>query len=528
MNGPDHDRTGSTRQAADRPGVLDLAIAVAFLLTWLALALWRSHGTDVSGDEMWTRTMMRLPLADSWPFIVRDGKHPPLYLGLQMLLAPLLPDTAMGMRAVGMLAGAALPAAAYLLARRLGVSRVTAVVTTLWLGSNVAIRLRTVEARSYVVFALLVVVYAGTTALALRERSHRHEWMAATAAVLATLVHAFAILFFGAAGIAMLAIAATSTRAGAVRDALRTLLRIHRPAVVAFAAWYAFIAYATRTADGGIATGLEWMPPITAELRINTVAEVLGLAPVVDGTRLVLGLWLLLSVAFVVAARGAPRALRAGVVTAIAVFLPLVAQSLVSGVVADLPIFGTKHVLGTTGLLALAVAGSAQLRGLAPWWPRLATAALALAAAVALATTPLTGSRVISTAVARLGQERGPVAVRTIYEYGDLNVLNFYLDPGCLDDTQLRVQFPEVKGVPDFAHRSPRCRAQPASAPVPDSVAVLLLTWRPWVPVEVARKAVLESAPWRLQWSVRGNDAKDPHLDALVRARPPQPADTAR
>ena len=99
-------------------------------------------------------------------------------------------------------------------------------------------------------------------------------------------------------------------------------------------------------------------------------------------------------------------------------------------------------------------------------------------------------------------------AVRVTYAYGDLNVMNYYINKSCLDDFQLRVQFADVRGPGDATKRSEACVAKPVSTQI-DADSALLLVFRPFVPQEVRARDSVAAIGWR---SVSRHEAAGEHL----------------
>lgn len=468
----------------------DVAIAASVFLAFIISALVKSAVTDLSGDEMWTRTLMRIPFTDSWPFIIRDGKHPPVFQGIAMLFAGVLPDTPLAMRSLSLLSGGLLPSLLFLLGRRFGAPIIAALSAALWAGLNAQIREHAVEARSYEFFALLILVHVGITAVALKENRRSHVLLATSVAAVAVLTHAFGFIFVFANCLALMTTVVTFRREN-VRSALRSLLVIHLPAALLFAMWYGFILMKVRGTTG-IAAGLEWVGQLTPADRIYSLGEVLGSSAVVGSTRMTLLLWLGILAALWIGTRRNPPARLAAFGVLASLLLPLVAQNAASGILTDLPISGSKHVMAAIAPLGLAVALLGCLPNTPTWLTRVGTIALVLISVPTLLTTRRTRSTILSDTVRHFSIVSDSAEIRALYAYGDLSVVNFYLDRACADDAQLRVQFPDVKGPADFERRSSHCVAQPGPRAVAEGTRVLFVIWRPSRPADVASRSAIE------------------------------------
>ena len=480
---------------------VDWITCLVILLGFAGLALARSAQSDLTGDELWTRLQIRLPFAETLPFFIRDAKHPPLYPALQMLLGVVLPDSPFGLRFLSLFAGAALPAGLFAFARRFGTVRWVAVSVAVWAGSNAAFRTEVIDARTYAFFAVPVLLHAGWLAesvLAGRRNSGR---LAALAAVVVVMTHAFGFLYVGGSALALLA-GAWRRDPARLPGQVRHVIGIHVLAVVAFIAWYA-AAFATARGPSGIAAGLEWLEPATMRDRIVSLAEILGSSPVRFSTSGTFAAWACIFGALVLVVRRTWRGLLAVGIVATAVLLPIIAQALASGILLDLPISGTKHVLATLGPIGLAVALTAAHIGARAWWTPFTGGVLLVLSLVSLLTVPQDGRRVISLAARRYLATRDSTALQAAYTYGDLSIANFYVDRRCLDDVQLRLQFPDVHGLPDFRARAAVCEAAPAGVPVPASTRRLLLLWRQTMKAERDTRDSIAAHGWQSVEQVR-------------------------
>ncbi len=491
----------STAQTADEAPRDTWALSCALAVGFALLSLLRAQVADLQGDETWTRLLVRLPLSDSFPFIVRDGKHPPLYPALQMILGNMLPDSAIGLRLPSIIAAALVPAFVFSYARRWGAPSIPAAILALWVGSHPILLTQAVNARSYAILALVVLVHGGALADYLATGSRRSLLLSGVCGAVAVMMHAFGVLFVGAvtaAGLAWCAIAARSVPTISWKHIVLSVL----PAAALFCGWYGFVALSLRETTG-MAAGLEWVDAPTIQDRGYTLGTLLGSADVERSTRTTLLLWAMLVVGLAVGSRRKKTlALGIGLVT-LAAFGPFIAQNLASGIIVNKPLWGNRHVVPTVGLLALGFALSLRRDLLPRWWPGVLSVALVVLSCVSLSTMGQWRRTMLSDLASHLKALPGSTAVRVTYAYGDLNVLNFYLDRGCVDDFQLRVQFPDVRGPANPSTRSIHCVAKPVSAAVPDDQQRLIVVHRSFVKAEVQARDSLLARGWTTQYQFR-------------------------
>lgn len=483
------------------PGVrnfrADRFIAAGIVLASASLYLWKSSITDLSGDELWTRSLMRLPLEQTWPFILADGKHPPFYTFLQIFLANFLPDTVLGLRVVSLAAAALIPAVVFRFARSLRVTLPLALVLALWIGTHPLVVWQATNARSYPLMALLVTLYAGTLVKYLMVGDRRALALAGIVAVSTVLTHAFGVLFVGGivvGGITWLAIQ-PSTRSG---SSIRALLLSTLPSLALIMTWYGLVVLSPES-SGGLSEGLGWVEtPIPAERGYN-FAALLGapthLRHAVSTTVL---MWGCAGLALLIAVRRQPVQLWSIVMVVGAAFMPFAIQNLASGLVVDLPLWGTRHVVPTPGILAIGLALSLQPSLLPRWWQVTMGWLLFALSAAAISGSDRWHDTVFSDTAELYKTFQSPTAIRVMYPYGDVNVMNFYLDRGCVDSYQLRTVYPGVAGPGSALSRADRCVARHISDLVPSTAEQLIIISRAFVPSEVALRDSVLSTDWML------------------------------
>jgi len=471
------------------------ALAVGFAL----LALLRSQVSDLGGDETWTRLAVRLPLADAVPFLLRDGKHPPLYTVLQMMLGVLLPDTPTSLRALSIVAAALFPACVFAFARRFGAPMIASLGVAFWAGTHPVVLAQAVNARSYALLALVVLLHAGFTLDALLSRTAPSGYVALSAA-LAVLTHSFGVLFVGAVFVAASLWLAMTARETAARS-IRSLARAHLVAALVFILWYAVVAIAVR-GTSGVSAGLEWIDTPSPIERVYALGGLLGSADVPLSTTTTFALWSVVFALLAVTAwrRGTFRL--AGAIVGLAVAGPFIAQNLASGMMLQLPMWGIRHVVPTVGVTALAVVLTFR-PGVAPaWWPGVVSLGLTGLAVLSLGAMPRWRNTVISDVVVAYRMLPAGTALRAGYAYGHVNTLNYYLDRRCLDDYQFRVLYPDVRGAATLEGRSPTCVARPGWAEVTPGERRMLFVYRSFRAEEIRMRDSLTAHGWRSAYHV--------------------------
>lgn len=469
------------------------AVACTLAIGFALLSSLRSQVSDLGGDETWTRLMVRLPLADAVPFLLRDGKHPPLYAALQRALGAFLPDSAAGLRALSIAAASLIPTCIYVFARRFGAPVLASLGVAFWAGSHPVILAQAINARSYALFALFVILYAGFTVDALLARTAPSMRVALSAA-LVMLTHAFGVLFVGAVFVTASLWLMLTSRDTAARS-VRALARVHVPAAMLCMLWYVTVAVALR-GTAGVGAGLEWVEMPTRVERVHTLGGLLGSADVPFSTRTTLALWSLLLALLAVTAGRRGRFRLAGALVGLATLLPFIAQNLASGIIAHMPMWGIRHVAPTVGPMALGVVLTLR-PGVAPaWWSRIASLGLTGLACVSLTAMPRWRNTMISDVAAIYRTLPPGTALRAGYAYGNVNTLNFYVDRRCLDDYQFRVLFPDVRGAASYEGRPPECVARPGWAPVASGERRMILVYRSFRPEEVRMRDSLVAHGW--------------------------------
>lgn len=471
----------------------DWLVAAVFATCFLALFLLRSQVSDLQGDETWTRLLVRLPLSESWSFLVRDGKHPPLFPMVTRALGLLLPDRPSALRVVSLLAASSMPPSVYLFARRWAAPRWPSAAIAIWVGMHPLVSLHAVNARPYALLTFLVMLHAALIADFLLLHKPKSLWASGAVASAAVITHAFGVLFvLSSTFIAMMWVVARRQKGEPVPVA--AMARSQAPALGLCIAWFAFVQFSLRHSTG-ISAGLDWVEFPTTFERFFGFVTLLGSADFPRSTTLTAAVWLLV-VACVVGLRKRPSSqLVLIALTFVCIFAPFIAQNLVSGLIAKMPLWGNRHVLPTVGLLAIgsviAIRDSKS--------SRLATAVFVAFAALAvgsLSTVSLWRRTAMSDIAGAYDVLPRGMEIRVAYEYGDLNVLNYYLSVDCLDDYQFRVQFPDLKGPADPSVRGPQCIAKPFGVRT-GAGGPLLMVYRSFVPREVGLRDSVAASGWR-------------------------------
>lgn len=480
----------------------DRAISALLFVLTLAIGIMGSQVRDLNGDEHWTRLLSHLPLAESLPFIIQDGKHPPGYILLQMLGAVVVPDTALGLRAISLLAIALVPVVVYRLARSLSVTRLEALLLVSWLVSHPALLDQASNARSYALLALFVALYSSMLVrwtLAPASGSRLVAPMALLA-VLASLVHAFGVLFILSLSFVSLVYLWRTTPSGLSWDrggAARALVRAHVPAMALSALWFIGIAIVTRDL-GGIESGLAWLTYPENSERLYTFGFLLGNPGFPKGTTLYLCFWGL--VLFTLSQGSSPRTGVAayGRLVLAAGIAPFLAQLLASGIVTELPLWGARHVTPSPILLMVGVVVAVSAMSRQGRARPVLVALFGVMAVIAVLGGRARPTNSLSRFAKMILTSGDSTPIRVLDQYGNLSTLNYYLDRRCLDTRQLRVQFPQVLGPPSQVNVGGHCRAEALEPDRLPSGSRFFLVHREFVPEEVAARRRLLEAGWSI------------------------------
>ncbi len=467
--------------------------AIAGLLACASATAGVAHAsvTDLLNDETWTRTINRLPLPDVMPYIIQDGKHPPLYNVLERFVLTALPDTPFTLRLLSLVAIPMLTLVLYVMLRRLDVRRSLAIPAAAWVGLHHLTIEQAANARSYALFASVVTLYAYELLRFARTADGQRSTRLILAAVPVVLVHAFGILYVATLGTAMLLSADTKLRSRAALA--RMWAMAHVPALALFLGWFAWIFVRT-SHTGGVTSGLQWLELPTWSERMYAWATLAGAPAMAGGATLTVVAWGACAVLLAWAHRQRPDRIMLGAVWLLAITAPAVGQLIASGVVLNLPLWGLKHIISTIPLLALWLAVAAESSGRAPL--RMAVSAMLVVLTLgALIQLPRWRYTFFSEFAATHQPATNGMPVFATYAFGDVNILNYYYDRRCLDDFILREQFPQVRGPWDLSARASMCIAKPltGTTDLGDSAWVLL---RPTMPLDVrALDSVLASHP---------------------------------
>lgn len=488
-----------------RVGRDDWAPAALLVVMCAVIALLRSAMFDLQGDEVWTRLEVRLPLAETLPFVVRDGKHPPFYPALQWLLGHVLGDAPTGLRLISIAAGAMIPPVIFLVGRQLEAPVMPSLAAALWAGWHPLLLEHSINARSYALFAFIIALYAAALVFFLGRPRRAALLVLSVTAAAATLTHAFGLPFI-LSGLTAGVLWLLATGGPGRMMIVRRLLVAHAPACLLLVAWLLFVSLSLGGASG-IAGGLAWVDRPSMTERLYTLGVLLGNAGFHRSTLITFATWSLLGAMLAVAIRGRRRMQVAVAIAGLAVLAPFVAQNLVSGIVADVPIWGDRHVIPVVPTTALALVASFVPGVLPAWWSRAAGGLLLGLGVLSITANATRSDTFLSDAVAHFRQLPPNTALRLTYGYGDVNVANYYLDRRCLDDFQLRTMFPDVKGPPDETDRLPWCVAKTSQAPSGGSRSMLFV-YRTFAPGERRQRASLVSEGWRVLYEFESSSSQ--------------------
>lgn len=461
---------------------------------------------ELLADEAWTRSIARLPLSTSWPYLVQDAKHPPLYGAIQIALQPFLGVSIAVLRVPSIIFALATIPAVFSLGIALGASRRSALLGATWAALHPQMLEHAVNARSYSLFGLLVVVYWIVGVSYIREPARSRGLLLAGVVILLLLTHSFSVLFIAGG----LAAAAAQIRVQTGRwwsPLARAVLAWHVPGALILGGW--FVLFAVSAAPGGVTSGLEWtiQNPSGAE-RIYAAGRLLGNADVPRGTTLTIALiGALLATTML---RSDARSRITTLVLLLAAWLPFLAQTLAVGIVADLPLWGTRHLHPMIPLmgvvLAVGVAGAIRSGGeyrSARMW---STAALGLVGlqTLMLMHATLSVRSPMRTAVERMLEESPGAQLAAAWSYGDVGVLNAYFDPSCTSAYQLHEQYRQVARDQPVANP---CRVKSVDdISLRDAPNAVIVVVRQTVSGEVERFTALLSRGWRIDRTANVGD----------------------
>src|SRR5262249_28725143 len=143
----------------------------------LAPRWWVLEHDSVDADELFSRRVAMLPVADALELVRYDVVHPPLYYGLLHIAMSGLGDGAVPMRVPSLLAGMAVVGVAFAFG-----ARATGSAGAGWLAAAlVALSQKQIfysaHARSYALYAVLILLLFGACARACQEPNRRSRWV---------------------------------------------------------------------------------------------------------------------------------------------------------------------------------------------------------------------------------------------------------------------------------------------------------------------------------------------------------------
>jgi hypothetical protein len=474
----------------------------------------------MQGDELWTRLSSRLDLREVWTFLVRDGKHPPLYTILSRLLASVTPDAPLALRTISIVSVAGIPSLLFAFGRRLDVPVIPAIALCAWVTLHPLLGQQAVNARPYAMLCVLVAVHAVSVLDYLLFAERPALLIIGLSATAAILTHAFGTVYVGCT-LACAGYWMVCERRNPGRARVDRLIVAHAPAAIACLSWYGYVAITLRGTQS-VAGGLNWVELPSLTERAYTLGTLLGSVNTPRSTTLTLCLWTIIMSAscWLLPSWSARRT--AAAATTLGIFGAFLAQNLASGLILKLPLWGNRHVAPTPSLLVIALFVGLVLLRRNLVWGRAVTMAVSCLTLFSLSAVPQWRRTMLSATAERVRNMQPTPEVRVTYRYGDLNILNYYLNRACLDDFQFRVQFPDVLGPADASLRASSCVAKPVDVAV-DSGRSVLVVYRTFVVSEVAQRDSLFGIGWTLRAHVTDANEKLA-VDWMTRTSAPEAA----
>jgi hypothetical protein len=328
---------------------------------------------SVDADELFSRRVATLPIAEGFEQVRRDVVHPPLYYGLLHVSMKLFGDGGGAMRLPSLLAGLAIVGLVVSLGARAAENAALGLLAGLLVAVSEPQIFYSAHARGYALYALLVLLVFASFVAACREPERRGCWaIFAGVCALAGLTHYMAWLYV----LVTLPVA---------------LVQRSKPI---------FVRWAISTAAAGSVSlvwvllvlpvlrpqirNLSWIEPADPYSLLATYARFAGLPPFEKATTvsLLVGLFLLCSATHALWRLGltpTPRSTWIALLLAGAVLPPALLFSLAAPPI-GLPIWGYRHVHPSQACWAVSAAlGAWHCFGLGRW-----CRAGAVAAAVSL------------------------------------------------------------------------------------------------------------------------------------------------
>lgn len=458
----------------------DRALIFILFLFESTIALFVSKITDFNGDEMWTRAVARLPIDAIWMNVLQDGKHPPLYNTLQKLLQIVLPDTPESLRLISIVSIALVPPLIYSVGRWLGGRPFPAAIASIWVGLHPLILVQAANARSYALLTLLVTAFAALLLKAWQGRGSRV--LVGSVAVCIVLTHAFGLLYLASLSFSYIALLMILRPATGVEQAKRYVITLV-PSGLAYLVWI-LVASHFSAESGGIGKGLEWVGTPDMTDRIYAAGSLAGSGGYSKATTFSLGVWSLLGSCFLWCAKRDLTVLAVGGLLVIGAIGPFIVQVLATGIVADLPFWGIRHVTPTVPLLMIAVLSSMTPLQRCPIWSTLVALSLLSIFSLNIVFGNNLRNTFFSDTVKLASSFSPPLPIFATYGYGDRNVLNYYSDRACV-----------VLGSVEPAHRSAGCVVLGPSMVQPGQDLVILV-YRDFASREVAEKTRFVGEGW--------------------------------
>jgi len=325
------------------------------LLVLLALVprVWVLERDSVDADELFSRRVAILPVADGLELVRYDVVHPPLYYGLLHVAMDLLGDGAVPMRLPSLLAGVVVVG----LAIAFGVRATGSAGAGLLAGMLVAFSQQQIfysaHARSYSLYAVLILLMFGACARACREPDRRSRWLVfALSGAVATLTHYLGSFYM-----------VSTLPVALVRRDRRALVSwvIATAAAGALSLGWVAMVIPYLHAKGGLGENLAWVGAPGLYDLLSTYATFNGLPEIPRGTALslLLGL-LLLGSALHALWRAGSRPERDWILLAIGgALVPPILAYVASSPPFNAPIWGYRHLHPSQACWAVGAAAGA-------------------------------------------------------------------------------------------------------------------------------------------------------------------------
>ncbi len=417
--------------------ILLLIVLVAAALRWVPL-----HREALGGDELFSWRMAREPLPASWRDIRLDLVHPPLYYLLVKGVTSIGGAGMIALRLLSLLCGLATVPLIAVLGRRLPGARWSGLLAAALVAVGRSDIFYSQEARSYALYALLVVLLALWVG-AVSERPERQKLPELWAAGLVLMTALVYTHYVAAVYVALAVVTLLVCR----NDAKTKLRAVGCGAVAAllFVPWL-WGELGVYHAKHGIGDNLDWQGhPGFYDLRA-VWASGIGVANLPGATTLALAVAVALSVSALVLVARRSRVATAPLVVAVAAmaWLPPGIIFLFSSPPLNLPLFGLRHVLPSTVLLPLlccyGLERLTQLPG--PGFRQWRHSLLAAGAACLLLLAALPTAEALHAGTTRYPYDRVEAVVAkagtrgvptyAAWQYGEGEPVNFYCARACV------------------------------------------------------------------------------------------------